>query len=119
MLLPGQNQPSLPTSYTHADLQGEWEFKILQSRSFAFRKSEVLQKVREEEAQAGWILLEKIDDRHLRFKRPLSARSNDHTLPFDAYRTQYGTSKGGRLLIFWLCLIVGAILMYLFFTNRL
>ncbi|PYS47431.1 MAG: hypothetical protein DMF68_15965 [Acidobacteria bacterium] len=119
MFLPGRNQTSLPATYTPADLQADWEFKILQSSALAFRKPDVLQKVREEEAQAGWVLLEKIDDGHLRFKRPASARSNDHNLSFDAYRTNYGASMAIRLLIFWLSLIVGAILIYLFFTNRL
>jgi hypothetical protein len=114
-----RNQPSLPATYTPADLQGEWEFKILQSSTLAFRKPNVLQKVREEEGQAGWILLEKIDDGHLRFKRPVNARSNDHNLPFDAYRTHYGSSVVTTQLIFWLFLVVGAILIYLFFTNRL
>ena len=118
MLTPSRNQPPLPTTYTPADSQGEWEFKVLTSSTLAFRKPAVLQKVREEEAQAGWVLLEKIDDGHLRFKRPSGARSNDHNLPFDAYRTHYGAPLAARQLLFWLCLVAGAVLIYLFFTNR-
>jgi hypothetical protein len=113
-----RNQPSLPASYTPTELQGDWEFKILQSRDLEFRKPEVLQKVREEEAQAGWVLLEKIDDGHLRFKRPPSARSNDHNLAFDAYRTQYGKSLPAGQLIFWFFIVMGAIALYLFFANQ-
>lgn len=119
MSMLNRNQISLPTNYSPADLQGEWEFKILKSTTLAFRKPEILQKVREEEAQAGWMLLEKIDDGHLRFKRPLSARAKDHNLTFDAYRTFYGSSMVIRQMIFWLCLVVGAILIYLYFGNRL
>ena len=119
MFRPGRNQPALPTTYTSTDLQGDWEFKILQSSTLAFRKPAQVQKVREEEARAGWVLLEKIDDGHLRFKRPASARANDHQLPFDAYRTNYGASAITRQLIFWLCFVAGAMLLFLFFTNRL
>ena len=118
MFMLNRNQSSLQTTYTPDDLQGDWEFKILQSSTLAFRQSVVLEKVREEEAQAGWILLEKIDDGHLRFKRRVSARSNDHNLSFDAYRTQYGTSTATRLLIFWLLIVMGALALYFFFSNR-
>jgi len=100
-------------------LNGEWEFKVLTSSTLAFRKPTVLQKVLEEEARAGWVLLEKIDDGHLRFKRSSGARSNDHKLPFDAYRTHYGARMAVWQLIFWLCFMMAAVLLYLFFANRL
>jgi hypothetical protein len=119
MSMLNQNQASLTTTYSSADLQGEWEFKVLKSSALAFRKPELLQKVREEEAHAGWMLLEKMDDGHLRFKRPLSARPNDHNLSFDAYRTHYGGSVIVRQIIFWVCLVGGAILLYLYFSNPL
>ncbi len=61
------------TKYTDAELQASWEFKILRSNTAAFKKSDVLRKVCAEEAQAGWVLLEKFDNSRLRFKRPLSA----------------------------------------------
>lgn len=118
MLTPSRNPPSVPTMYTPADLKGEWEFKVLQSSTLAFRKPTVLQKVREEEAQAGWVLLEKIDDGHLRFKRPAGARLNDHALPFDAYRTHYGPSVAARQLIFWALIIAAAIALYYLVLNR-
>ena len=113
-----RNHPSTPASYTPEDLQGGWEFKVVQSGTPAFRRPEVLQKVREEEAQAGWVLLEKIDDAHLRFKRPSGARFNDHNLQFDAYRTRYDNSAAIKQLIFWLCIVAGAIALYFFFAPR-
>ena len=58
------------TKYTDADLQGDWEFKIVRSNLAGFRKPEVLQQVCAEEAKAGWILVEKFDNQRLRFKRP-------------------------------------------------
>jgi len=80
------------TQYTQEDLKGDWEFKIVRSESGAFRKPEVLEKLIEEEARAGWVLLEKFDDSRVRFKRPRSARARDGFLPegVDPYRTRYG-----------------------------
>lgn len=87
------------TKYSDAELQGEWEFKIVRSNLASFKKPEVLQQVCDEEAQAGWVLLEKFDDRRLRFKRPISARARDAQLGFDPYRTQYGTSSSAIAMI--------------------
>jgi hypothetical protein len=83
------------TRYTQDDLGNDWEFKIVRSDSAAFRKPEVLRKVIEEEARAGWVMLEKFDDGRIRFKRPRSARTRDALLPpgTDPYRTQYGMSS--------------------------
>jgi len=69
------------TQYTQDDLTNDWEFKIVRSESAAFRKSEALNKLVEEEARAGWVMLEKLDDRRVRFKRPRSARAKDAYLP--------------------------------------
>jgi len=79
--------------YTQDDLGNDWEFKIVRSESGAFRKSEVLKKLIEEEARAGWVMLEKFDNRRVRFKRPRRARTRDTLLPpgVDAYRTRYGS----------------------------
>ena len=79
--------------YTQDDLNNDWEFKIVRSESGAFRKSEVLKKLIEEEARAGWVMLEKFDDRRIRFKRSRRARTRDALLPpgVDPYRTRYGS----------------------------
>ena len=81
--------------YSQDDLSNDWEFKIVRSESAAFRKPEALRKVIEEEARAGWVMLEKFDDGRIRFKRPRSARTRDALLPpgIDPYRTQYGISS--------------------------
>jgi len=81
--------------YTQDDLNNDWEFKIVRSESGAFRKSEVLKKLIEEEARAGWVMLEKFDNRRVRFKRSRRARTRDALLPpgVDAYRTRYGSSS--------------------------
>ena len=80
------------TTYTQDDLTNDWEFKIVRSESGAFRNRKVLDKLIEEEAQAGWVMLEKLDNSRIRFKRPRSARVKDTYLPegVDPYRTHCG-----------------------------
>ena len=83
------------TRYTPEELAEGWEFKILRSNSSAFRKPATLQRVVEEEARAGWVLVEKFDDSRIRFKRPRSAREQDQFLStdIDPYRTNLGSSQ--------------------------
>ena len=89
------------TQYTQDDLDKDWEFKIVRSNTTAFRKREVLDKLLEEEAHAGWIMLEKLDDSRIRFKRPRRARAQDAYLPpdVDPYRTHYGTVSSQQVII--------------------
>lgn len=70
-----------------------WEFKILRASRNLFQNPNILQRVCEEEAKAGWILLEKLDERRLRFKRPMALREliKPETLKYDPYRCHYGT----------------------------
>jgi len=102
-------------SYTQDDLRNDWEFKIVRSGTAAFRKPEVLNKLLEEEAQTGWVMLEKLDDSRIRFKRPRSARAKDAYLPdgVDPYRTQYGISVTRQALVgvgVFVLLVLGAVL---------
>ena len=101
------------TQYTPADLDHDWEFKIVRSGTAAFRRREVLERLIEEEARAGWVMLEKLDDSRIRFKRPRRAQAQDAYLPADVdpYRTTYGGLSTQRTAI--LLLIVG---LMLFFT---
>lgn len=89
------------TGYTQGELEGEWEFKIVRSESGAFRRPEVLNRLIEEEAQAGWVLLEKLDDGRIRFKRPQRARARDIYLPegVDPYRTQYDARSSQAVIV--------------------
>ncbi len=82
------------SEYPENITQDEWEYKIIRGNGSVFKKPEVLHRVCAEEQRAGWILLEKFDDMRLRFKRPMSARENDHRLGFDPYRTRYGMAPG-------------------------
>jgi len=89
------------TQYTQDDLDNDSEFKIVRSNSTAFRKREVLDKLLEEEARAGWIMLEKLDDSRIRFKRLRRARAQDAYLPpdVDPYRTHYGTVSSPQVVL--------------------
>jgi hypothetical protein len=75
-----------------------WEFKLLRAEADLFRSPAVLQQACDEEAIAGWILLEKLDDQRLRFKRPIAMREviDPQTLGFDPYRSVYGGSHRWR-----------------------
>lgn len=82
------------TKYTSEDLDQNWEFKIVRSTYPAFRKPGIFQALLEEESLAGWELVEKLDDRRVRFKRRRETRRRDATLPpgLDPYRIQFGTN---------------------------
>jgi hypothetical protein len=97
------------TQYTPNDVADEWEFKIVRSVTNAFRQPATLQTLIEEEARAGWVMLEKFDDARVRFKRRRSARTNDANLPagYDPYRTRYGISDGAMAAI-----IIGAVILF-------
>ncbi len=80
------------TGYTQEELENDWEFKIVRSEFLrAFGNPEKMQRLIEEEARAGWVMIEKFDNTRVRFKRPRSARERDHLLGpgIDPYRTQY------------------------------
>ena len=84
------------TRYNRSELEQDWEFKIVRSATGAFKKPEVLQILIQEEALAGWRMVEKFDDNRVRFKRPAEAARDDFKLPpgVDPYRTTYGISEG-------------------------
>lgn len=89
------------TPYSPRDLaeDEDWEFKILRSSSAAFKNPERLHAVLNEEARAGWMLVEKFDNSRLRLKRPTSARQLDGKLEFDPYRTYIGLSDVGMAVL--------------------
>lgn len=110
--------PFMPPTYEPKELQEGWEFKIITSGTAAFRKADVMRKVIEEESLAGWQLVEKLDDHRIRLKRHESAKAEDARLPFDAYRTTYEGEARLRLVVFWLVIIIGAVVLYFLLTQR-
>ncbi len=71
-----------------------WEFKIVRAKGDLFRHPEIFQRLCEEEAKAGWVLLEKFDDCRARFKRPIALRDmiKPESLSYDPYRCYYGST---------------------------
>jgi hypothetical protein len=95
------------TRYTTEDLDKNWEFKIVRSESGAFRKPEVFHNLLQEESLAGWELVEKLDNRRVRFKRPREARRRDTSLPpgYDPYRSLYGSATRRTAILIAVALI--------------
>jgi hypothetical protein len=96
-----------------------WEFKVLRAHRDLFRDPTSLQQACDEEAVAGWILLEKLDDRRLRFKRPIAMREviDPNNIGFDPYRSYYGSSpQWGRRAIGLVGLLALLIPAYLSFV---
>lgn len=102
-----------------------WEFKIVRANRDIFRDPAVLQRLCEEEGEAGWILLEKLDDRRVRFKRPVALRDliKPERLAIDPYRTQYGPSNRPFVILGMLAglgaVILPAYLAFALVTNTL
>jgi len=101
----------------HKDDLGDWEFKIIRTNSGKFKNPDNLRMICEQEAKAGWEMLEKFDDQRIRFKRHIKNRSNDQFLDFDPYRTQYGLGEGSIVII--VALVTAIILGIVFVFTRL
>jgi hypothetical protein len=108
-----QQEEEEMTPYSAGDLADAWEFKILRSISGGFRNPVWLHAVLQEEARAGWTLVEKFDDSRVRLKRPASARAGDAKLGFDPYRTWVGISQSRFVLLVVLAALVGTALLLL------
>ncbi len=99
------------TSYRENDLNDDWEFKILRSMTSAFKNPDKLRQTLAEEAQAGWVLVEKFDNGRLRLKRPSSAQARDSAVPFDPYRAYIGYTENQYVFVVlaWVFGIMAAI----------
>jgi hypothetical protein len=106
-----QEEEEQLTSYRENDLNDDWEFKILRSMTSAFKDPDKLRQTLAEEAQAGWVLVEKFDNGRLRLKRPSSARARDNAVPFDPYRAYIGYTENQYVFVVlaWVFGIMAAI----------
>ncbi|MDO8907118.1 MAG: hypothetical protein Q7W55_01320 [Pseudohongiella sp.] len=71
----------------------EMEYKIIQSTTPHFAKQDNLNSVLAEEAQAGWVLVEKFDNYKIRLQRDITHRTGDKDRRIDPYRVQVGVSN--------------------------
>jgi len=110
------------TGYTPADLAQNWEFKILRSSTSAFKNPDRFREAVDQEARAGWVLIEKFDNQRLRFKRPVSARTGDAALTsgLDPYRTTYGMSEARLALTIILSIftLIGIAILIIVLATR-
>lgn len=69
----------------------EWEYKIVRARRREFAHPHHRRILVEQEAQAGWVLVEVYNNSQAHFRRHRSARRDDAALPphIDPYRTVY------------------------------
>lgn len=94
------------------------EYKIVRASRDLFRNPAIFHKLCQEEAEVGWILLEKLDDRRVRFKRPIALREAVRSnLPaFDPYRTHYGPMSNpmtwAGAIVFLSAIVLPAVLGY-------
>jgi hypothetical protein len=106
------------TPYNKDDLEG-WEFKIVRSNFGRFGNYEIVQKLCQEEARAGWEMVEKFDDYRIRFKRRIDRRSGDRQLDFNPYRTTIGFGEGRivALILVGIAALVGGILAFVLYME--
>lgn len=85
---------SAKKAHYSAPQTGDWEYKIVRASSDLFRDPKVFRKLCVEENQAGWILLEKLDNQRVRFQRSRASREaiEPSSRPIDPYRCHYGPS---------------------------
>jgi hypothetical protein len=106
------------TTYGSDDLSRDWEFKIVRANTPLFGNPKHFNRLLEEEARAGWSMVEKFDNSRIRFKRPRAARTNDSNLApgIDPYRVQYGVSTPAfvALLITAIFALVGGIMFVIY-----
>lgn len=100
--------------YTNDDLT-HWEFKIVRADGGEFADQQHLDAMLRQEAKAGWTIVEKYDNQHVRLKRPINARYQDSHLPYDVdpYRTTYSLTHGWPFMLMAGCLLIALILITL------
>ena len=104
------------TAYSQKDLDQDWDFKILHSARGAFKNPERLREVLDEEAQAGWVLVEKFDNSRIRLKRSPDSRRNDFDLSIDPWRSYAGPASNQRdtkIAMLLVCLLAAGVGIFL------
>lgn len=81
-----------------ADSSGDLEYKHLYSAG-AFKNATKFRTVLDEEARAGWELVEKLDDSCARFRRSVEWRKKDRDLTQEPYRSWVGMTDEDRILL--------------------
>jgi hypothetical protein len=86
----------------NTDPSGAVEYKIIRSITGAFKNPAKFRAALEEEAGAGWELVEKLDDSRVRLRRSVAWRHKDADLSQDPYRIKVGITEAQLAL--WILL---------------
>ncbi len=95
----------------NTDPSGAVEYKIIRSATGAFKDPAKFRAALDEEARAGWELVEKLDDSRARLRRSTECRKRDADLGRDPYRTQVGMSETALALWIIVTVLLGVVLL--------
>ena len=95
----------------NTDPSGAVEYKIIRSATGAFKDPAKFRAALDEEARAGWELLEKLDNSRARLRRLTECRKRDAELGQDPYKTQVGMSEAALALSIIVAGILGVMLL--------
>lgn len=95
----------------NTDPSGAIEYKIIRSATGAFKDPAKFRAALDEEARAGWELVEKLDNSRARLRRSTECRKRDADLGQDPYRTQVGMSEAALALWIVVAVLVGSSLL--------
>ncbi len=102
-----QHEEDSLTPYSEADLEKDWQFKIVTGN---FSTPALFKAVCEEQGRWGWVFVEKFDDQRVRFKRPASEAEKDAGRQGDPFKSQSTAAAGCAPALVFLCL--GALSLY-------
>ena len=94
-------------SMMNTDPTGTIEYKIIRSATGAFKDPVKFRAALDEEARAGWELVEKFDNSRARLRRSIECRARDADLGQDPYRTQIGMSEGVLAMVIVVYALLG------------
>ena len=95
----------------NTDPSGAVEYKIIRSATGAFKDPAKFRAALDEEARAGWELVEKLDNSRARLRRSTECRQRDAELGQDPYRTQVGMSEAALVLSIIVAVLLGVALL--------
>ena len=95
----------------NTDPSGAVEYKIIRSATGAFKDPAKFRAALDEEARAGWELVEKLDNSRARLRRSTECRKRDAEPGHDPYRTQVGMSETALTLWIVVACLVGVLLL--------
>ena len=95
----------------NTDRSGAVEYKIIRSATGAFKDPAKFRAALDEEARAGWELVEKLDNSRARLRRSTECRKRDADLGQDPYRIQVGMSEAAFAVSIVVAVLCGVALL--------